>query len=51
MTKKKPKLPKKRNPMALPAKMKTGAGPHKNKQTKRAKEDHNPDFIEGEEDK
>jgi hypothetical protein len=43
--KKKPKLPKKRNPMALPAKMKTGGGAHKNKADKRKNENHNPDFT------
>jgi len=44
--KKKPKRPKKRNPMALPAKMKTGAGTHRNKTSKRAKENKNSDFVE-----
>jgi hypothetical protein len=43
---KKRKKPKRRNPMALPAKMKTGGGPHTNKSEKREKENHNPDFEE-----
>lgn len=48
---KKPKTPKKikpklpRNGSALPAKMRNGAGPHKNKADKRKHENHNPDYI------
>jgi hypothetical protein len=42
-SKRKPLKP--RNPYALPAKMKTGGGPHKNKADKRKDENKHPDFT------
>jgi hypothetical protein len=46
--KKPKKAPKKtvpRNGSALPAKMRNGGGPHKNKADKRKNENHNPDYA------
>lgn len=46
MTKRKKKKSIPRNPYALPAKKKTGGGPHKNKRDKRAKENKNIDYTQ-----